>query len=90
MQHFRQVIVSRKLTQDEYNQSLLITNQMHMQMGNEETPVKSLQQFKARMCDCGNPICFGSLTSRDVAWLVRYTNRLRARVGRITTDSYEV
>ena len=42
----------------------------HLSMGNEDRAVRSLKAFKARMCDCGNPICFGSLTSLDVTWLV--------------------
>jgi len=52
------------------------TNAVH------DRPVKSLDQFKARMCDCGNPICFGSFTSQDVAWLVRYAERLKRKVAR--------
>lgn len=43
----------------------------HLLMGIEDRSVRSLKDFKARMCDCGNPICFGTLTSQDVSWLVR-------------------
>jgi len=37
---------------------------------NGEALPKSLKAFRSRMCDCGNPICFGTLSSQDVAWLL--------------------
>jgi hypothetical protein len=50
---------------------------------NQLDAVRSLKQFKARMCDCGNPICFGTLTSQDVDWLVRVYESTRSQVRAI-------
>jgi hypothetical protein len=43
----------------------------------------TLPRVKAKLCDCGNPICFGSLTMDEIRWMIQRIergDRLRERL----------